>query len=93
MIYVESLKLNILNVYTPNGNPLSDNMKIQFKIKWYNELYKICKNLIEKGKKLLLGDFNVIENTKDALNFKEWENDALGHIKIRTKFRKFAQQD
>ena len=27
---------------------------------------------------------------KDALNFKEWENDALGHIKIRTKFREIC---
>ena len=91
MIYVESLKLNILNVYTPNGNPLSDNVKIQFKIKWYNELYKICENLIEERQEIIVGgDFNVIENTKDALNFKEWENDALGHIKIRTKFREIC---
>ena len=29
----------------------------------------------------------MIENTKDAVNFEEWENDALGHITVRSKFR------
>ena len=39
---------------------------------------------------LIGGDFNVIENVRDALDFQEWENDALGNIKVRTKFRELC---
>ena len=88
LIYLKSLNLNILNVYTPNGNPINDPDKIQFKLKWYDELYNLSKKIIHSKQDLLIGgDFNVIENIKDALNFQEWENDALGNLQVRTKFR------
>jgi len=88
LIHLKKLNLYILNIYTPNGNPIDDNEKIQFKLKWYDELYNLSKKFFFSKEDLLIGgDFNVIENVKDALNFKEWENDALGIIKVRTKFR------
>lgn len=88
LIHLKKLNLYILNIYTPNGNPIDDNEKIQFKLKWYDELYNLSKKFFFSKEDLLIGgDFNVIENVKDTLNFKEWENDALGIIKVRTKFR------
>ena len=88
LIYLKSLNLNILNVYTPNGNPINDNEKFQFKLRWYDELYNLSKKInLLKEDLLIGGDFNVIENIRDALNFQEWENDALGNIRVRTKFR------
>ena len=88
LIYIKSLNLNILNVYTPNGNPINDDEKFQFKLKWYDELYNLSKKInLLKQDLLIGGDFNVIENIKDAINFEEWKNDALGNIKVRTKFR------
>ena len=72
LIYLKSLNLNILNVYTPNGNPINDPDKIQFKLKWYEELYNLSKKIILSKQDLLIGgDFNVIENIKDALNFQK----------------------
>lgn len=86
----QSLNLNVINLYTPNGNPLTDLNKFDFKLKWYEEVYQLIKKFTDNKQNLLVGgDFNVIENIKDALNFKDWENDALGHIKVRSKFREF----
>ena len=31
LIHLNSLKLNILNIYTPNGNPITDNEKFNLK--------------------------------------------------------------
>ena len=91
LIHLNSLKLNILNIYTPNGNPITDNEKIQFKISWYKEIYNLSKKILNTKEDLLIGgDFNVIENIKDAVNFEQWENDALGHIDVRTKFRELC---
>ncbi len=91
LIYLKSLNLYILNIYTPNGNPVNDVDKIQFKLKWYDEIYNLSKKILFSKEDLLIGgDFNVIENVKDALNFQEWENDALGIIKVRTKFRELC---
>ena len=36
---------------------------------------------------MIAGDFNVLENKKDVLNFKNWENDALGCMDSRKVFR------
>ena len=91
LIHLEKLNLYILNIYTPNGNPINDDEKIQFKLMWYDELYNLSKKIIQSRNDLLIGgDFNVIENEKDALNFQEWKNDALGIIKVRTKFRELC---
>ena len=36
---------------------------------------------------LIAGDFNVLVNKSDVLNFNDWQNDALGCIKSRKIFR------
>ena len=86
--YLDELDLTVLNVYTPNGNPLENNEKFAFKINWLNEIKKVSEEYINEMRNLLIaGDFNVIENKKDATKFEGWENDALGHIDTRQKFR------
>ena len=45
LIHLKSINLNILNVYTPNGNPINDDEKFQFKLKWYDELYNLSKKI------------------------------------------------
>ena len=52
------------------------------------KLKKVSEEYINEMRNLLIaGDFNVIENKKDATKFEGWENDALGHIDTRQKFR------
>ena len=87
-IFVEKLNLKVLNVYTPNGNPTENKEKFKFKLDWMNEIAKLSTACVNNFEHLLIGgDFNVLEDEKDVTNFNNWENDALGHIEIRKKFR------
>ena len=75
LIYVDELDLNILNVYTPNGNPIEDKKKFNFKISWLSEVKKISTQFINNLDNFLIaGDFNVLENKSDVSNFHDWEN-------------------
>ena len=88
LVYLKKLNLNILNLYTPNGNPISDSYKLNFKCIWLEELAKVTKKYIDSYKELVVGgDFNVLENKLDVKDFSLWENDALGHSSIIKKFR------
>ncbi len=89
-IKIENSDLHLINVYTPNGNPITDEKKFAFKIEWLKQLFLISEKFISNYKNIIIGgDFNVIENIYDVKNFKNWENDALGHILVRKEFRRF----
>ena len=45
------------------------------------------KNLIKNSNLLIAGDFNIIPEEIDVYDFKKYENDALGKLEIRKKFR------
>ena len=86
--YSKKLNINLCTIYAPNGNPVEEVSKFQYKIEWYDELKKYIIPFIKAEKDLLVaGDFNVLENNNDVKDFKNWENNALGHIQIRKKFR------
>ena len=83
-----NLNLHLINIYAPNGNPIESQDKFSYKTKWYDELKKIIKKLINSKINLILaGDFNVIEHPDDVQDFDKWQKDALGHISFRKKFR------
>ncbi len=83
-----NLNLHLINIYAPNGNPIEAKEKFSFKIRWYCELHKIIKELIDSKINLILaGDFNVLEHSNDVQDFEKWQKDALGHISSRKKFR------
>ena len=53
-------KLTIINVYVPNGNPVEDTVKYNFKLKWMEELSKIAETYTSNYKNRIIGgDFNV----------------------------------
>ena len=81
--------LNLINVYSPNGNPIEDKEKFQFKIDWLKELANVAQNFIENRKHFVIaGDFNVLDHENDVQDFSNWENDALGNLSSRKLFRK-----
>ncbi len=83
-----NLNMNLINVYSPNGNPLDNKEKFDFKIRWLDELILVIKNLIKERKNVILaGDFNVLDDMKDVEDFENWRNDALGNEVSRQKFR------
>ena len=51
----------IINIYTPNGNPV-DTEKYSYKIYWLENLIKKLKSLLKENENIIIGgDFNIIE--------------------------------
>jgi len=79
--------IQIINIYTPNGNPV-DTDKYTYKKNWLDSLIKQLKNLLKKNDNIILGgDFNIIPSVEDVYNVKSFEDDALYRLEIRKKFR------
>ena len=86
-IKLENKKIEIINIYVPNGNPIDSN-KYDYKKVWLTKFIKnIKKELFKKTNVLIGGDFNIIPEEIDVYDFKRYENDALGRLEIRKKFR------
>tara|TARA_B100000989_G_scaffold297550_1_gene283631 strand:+ start:63 stop:842 length:780 start_codon:yes stop_codon:yes gene_type:complete len=80
-------KIELINIYVPNGNPV-DTEKYEYKKKWLKKFINNVKKRITKNPNLLIaGDFNIIPEEIDVHDFKRYENDALGRLEIRKKFR------
>ena len=77
----------LVNIYVPNGNPV-DTEKYEYKKTWLKKfINNIKKNVQKKSNILIAGDFNIIPEEIDVHDFKRYENDALGKLEIRKKFR------
>ena len=83
---VDTNKLKICNIYLPNGNPI-ESEKFTYKLEWMEALKNFAKGLVKLGKPaLIMGDFNVIPQIEDCKDPTRWNNDALFHPKVRSKF-------
>ena len=77
----------LVNIYVPNGNPV-DTEKYEYKKTWLKKfISNIKKNIQRKTNILIAGDFNIIPEEIDVHDFKRYENDALGRLEIRKKYR------
>ena len=77
----------LVNIYVPNGNPV-DTEKYEYKKTWLKKfINSIKKNVQKKSNILIAGDFNIIPEEIDVHDFKRYENDALGRLEIRKKYR------
>ena len=80
-------KIELINIYVPNGNPV-DTEKYEYKKSWLKKFIKNIKKKIQKNSNILIaGDFNIIPDEIDVHDFKRYENDALGRLEIRKKYR------
>jgi len=80
-------KIELINIYVPNGNPV-DTEKYEYKKNWLKKFINNVKKRITKNPNLLIaGDFNIIPEEIDVHDYKRYENDALGRLEIRKKFR------
>ena len=80
-------KIELINIYIPNGNPV-DTEKYEYKKNWLKKFINSVKKIIIKNPNLLIaGDFNIIPEEIDVHDFKRYENDALGRLEIRKKYR------
>ena len=80
-------KIVLINIYVPNGNPV-DTEKYEYKKEWLKKFISSVKKKIKKNSNMLIaGDFNIIPEEIDVHDFKRYENDALGRLEIRKKYR------
>ena len=80
-------KIELINIYVPNGNPV-DSDKYEYKKNWLKKFITNVKKKIQKNSNILIaGDFNIIPEEIDVHDFKRYENDALGRLEIRKKYR------
>ena len=71
----------------PNGNPVNTE-KYEYKKNWLKSFISKLKRELNKNSNILIaGDFNIIPEEIDVYDFKRYENDALGKLEIRKKFR------
>ena len=86
-LFKKKKKIELINIYVPNGNPV-DTDKYEYKKKWLKKfINSVKKKLIENSNLLIAGDFNIIPDEIDVHDFKRYENDALGKLEIRKKYR------
>ena len=86
-IQLNKKKIKLINIYVPNGNPIDTN-KYDYKKNWLKKFIANIKKEISKNSNLIIaGDFNIIPEEMDVYDFKRYENDALGKLEIRKKFR------
>ena len=84
---LKSKKLELINIYVPNGNPV-DTEKYEYKKEWLKKFIINIEKKIQKNSNILIaGDFNIIPEEIDVHDFKRYENDALGRLEIRKKYR------
>ena len=80
-------EIELINIYVPNGNPV-DTEKYEYKKDWLKKfISNIKKKIQNKSNILIAGDFNIIPEEIDVHDFKRYENDALGRLEIRKKYR------
>lgn len=81
-------EFDLYNIYFPNGQRGQE--RVDYKLKFYEELLKICNHAHEEGRSIIItGDFNTAHQPIDLANPKENENTS-GFLKIErdwvTKF-------
>ena len=86
-INFKNKNIHLINIYTPNGNPV-DTEKYEYKLYWLDSLIKKIKSLSKKNENIIIGgDFNIIPSSEDVHNPKSYEDDALFRLEIRKKLR------
>jgi len=90
--YVEAVvsgpqPVRVASIYLPNGNPI-ETEKFAYKLAWMGRLHRHAQSLLALEEPLvLLGDYNVIPEERDAEFPKNWVGDALFQPESRGAFR------
>jgi exodeoxyribonuclease-3 len=81
--------LRVVSLYLPNGNPVSEDRKFGYKLRWMARLERWASDRLRLEEPLVLaGDYNVIPEKEDARRWQDWVNDALFQPESRQAFRR-----
>lgn len=79
--------LRVVSLYLPNGNPVDDPRKFDYKLAWMDRLFMWAKDRLMLEEPLILaGDYNVIPQAHDCWDEKAWQGDALYRPESRSRF-------
>ncbi|MEM1375784.1 MAG: exodeoxyribonuclease III [Pseudomonadota bacterium] len=85
---VDSGTFRVVSLYLPNGNPVTEDRKYGYKLRWMDRLETFAKDRLDTEEPLILaGDYNVIPMPEDCHDPVAWEGDALYRPESRSKFR------
>ncbi len=86
-IFLQNKNITLINIYVPNGNPVNTE-KYDYKKEWLKKFINNIKKKLKQNSNLIIaGDFNIIPEELDVFDFKRYEDDALGRLEIRKKYR------
>ena len=81
--------LRVVSLYLPNGNPISEDRKFGYKLRWMARLERWAAERLRLEEPLVLaGDYNIIPEKEDARRWQDWVNDALFQPESRQAFRR-----
>ncbi len=84
---VNDTVLRVVSLYLPNGNPVDDPRKFDYKLDWMDRLHAWSQDrLLLEEPLILMGDYNVIPQAEDCWDPKTWEGDALFRPETRSRF-------
>ena len=79
--------VRVASIYLPNGNPIGTE-KFAYKLAWLTRLNTHARELLSWEERfVLLGDYNVIPEPRDAEFPQNWTDDALFQPESRAAFR------
>ncbi len=80
--------VRVASIYAPNGNPFPG-PKFDFKLAWLERLKRHAAGLLAHEEPVvLMGDYNIIPEDKDAHNPKAWLKDALFQPESKAALRR-----
>ena len=81
--------LRVVSLYLPNGNPISEDRKYGYKLRWMARLERWAAERLELEDPLVVaGDYNVIPQPIDAKQPELWVGDALFQPESRGAMRR-----
>jgi exodeoxyribonuclease-3 len=84
---VDGRVLRVVSLYLPNGNPVDDPRKFDYKLEWMDRLHDwATERLLLEEPLILAGDYNVIPQDCDCWDPKVWQGDALFRQETRSRF-------
>ncbi|MEM1317662.1 MAG: exodeoxyribonuclease III, partial [Pseudomonadota bacterium] len=84
---VDGRALRVVSLYLPNGNPVDDPRKFDYKLAGMDRLHAWAADRLALEEPLILaGDYNVIPQPVDCWDPKVWEGDALFRAESRSRF-------
>lgn len=84
--------VRVAGLYLPNGNPIPG-PKFDYKLAWMQRLHAHAAELLkEEMPVVMLGDYNVIPQPRDAAHPEKWGDDALFQPESRAALRRIEYQ-